>query len=830
MATLTTDILATSVAAPVLCAHCGLEVPAGLIEPEAQTQFCCTGCQAVYQTLHSCGLEAFYRLRDTAGRPVVPSNSKFASFDTPAFQKLYSEISDRDTLSADLVLEGVNCAACVWLLERLPHVVPGVVEARLSLRQSVLRVRWNPQHAKLSEIAAALDHLGYTPHPAKGVSRKTLFVRQERKRMVDLAAAGALMGNTMLIAFALYAGRSQHMESLYFQFFRWLSAIFGLTSLAFPGRVFFRGALAAIRLRRVNLDVPIALALFAGGLAGTINVLLNRGDIYFDTLTVLVFLLLVGRFLQFRQQRYADDAVELLFSLAPSTCRIIRDAGRVEELPIEALAAGDLIEIRSGDTVAADGIVETGQSSVLQALLTGESLPVPVQVGSQVFAGALNQGAALHVRVSSIGENSRMGRLMQVVERGISEKPAIVQFADRVGAWFVLIVSVAAAATFAYWSRFALGPAIDHSIALLIVTCPCALGLATPLTLAMIIGRLARQDVLVKSGAAIEKLSGRGEILLDKTGTLTLGRLQLLCYQGPENLKPAIAELESHSQHPIARALVESCGPPGSNDFSLESIEDSGVGGLSAVLRRGSSAFDLRIGSPDYIRRSCAAVSDEMSARQLSLEQSGATVVFVALNQTVIGLAALGDRLRDDTAAAIAEIRTLGWSPRILSGDAPAVVESIARAAGIDASRADGQMTPEAKLANVQKFRAGGTVVMVGDGVNDAAALASADVGIAVHGGAEASLSAADVFIATPGIAPVAHLIRCARRTMRTIHRNLCISLAYNLLAGALAAAGKMNPLVAAVLMPISSATVLALAITSVRRIGKSRPFPGESL
>ena len=817
-----------SAVAETSCAHCGLQVPAGLIDRTANEQFCCGGCRAVYQTLHACGLEAFYRLRDISGQPVKPSDSKFASFDTPTFHKLYVRPRDSASdsiVSADLRLEGITCAACIWLIERLPHVVPGVIEARLSFRQKIVRISWDTEKIKLSQIAKALNRLGYTPHPAKGVSRSEIHRRELRTRMVGLAAAGALMGNTMLVAFALYSARAGRMEESYHQFFRWISAVFGVICLTFPGAVFFRSAWNALRVRRINLDVPIALALLMGGLAGTINVILNRGEIYFDTLTVLVFLLLVGRFLQFTQQRFADDSVELLFSLAPATCRIVREDSSVDEVPIEALLPGELIEVRSGETIAADGIVESGHSNVLQALLTGESLPVAVEVGSEVFGGSQNQGAVLHVRVKSVGDESRVGKLMRVVERGVGEKPAIVQFADRVSGWFVVAVSLAAAGTFIYWSRVGLGLAIDHSIALLIVTCPCALGLATPLTLAMVIGKLARRDILVKSGSAIEKLSRHGQILLDKTGTLTHGRLQLVTWNGPEELKSLAARIEQHSQHPVARALVEAIQPSG-DTFELTDMQDRGEGGISAMTSYPNRQGELRevhIGSPAFLSRTGVKVDPAMQILQKRLEKSGVTVVILALSGHAVALAGLADRVREDAATAVADLRRLGWRERILSGDAQAVVTTIATEVGIEPNQAIGQMTPEGKLAAIRESRGTGPVVMVGDGVNDAAALAAADVGIAVHGGAEASLAAADVYIATPGLIPLVNLIECSRKTMRIIHRNLFLSLAYNLLAGGLAAAGKMNPLVAAILMPISSVTVLSVVTASVRRISEVR-------
>ncbi|MGD0770374.1 MAG: heavy metal translocating P-type ATPase [Tepidisphaeraceae bacterium] len=836
MTTLATEILAASppATAPVPCSHCGQDVPRGLVEVESQLQFCCAGCRAVYDAIHACGLEAYYRLRNAAVAPPKPSESTFESFDAPAFHKLFVQQQSQTVASVDLMLEGVTCAACVWLIERLPHVLPGVIEARLSLRQAIVRVTWNTRELSLSRIGRTLNGLGYTPHPAKGLPRKQLARIEVRKRLIDLAVAGAIAGNAMLVACALYAGRGGRMEDSYREFFRWISAVLGILSLAWPGAGFFRGAIAAVRLRTVNFDVPIVLGLLAGGVAGIVNVILNRGEVYFDSLSVLVFLLLVGRFLQFRQQRRADDAVELLFCLAPSTCRTVRQGDRIEEMPIEAVVSGDLIEVLSGQTIAADGVVESGQSHVLQALLTGEAEPVPVGVGDKVYGGVPNQGASLRIRVSQVGADSRVGRLMRVVERGVAEKPAIVQFTDRIAARFVLVVTLAAAGTFAYWSRFDVAAAVDHAVALLIVCCPCVLGLATPVTLAVAIGRLARRDILVKSGAAIEKLARRGQILLDKTGTLTFGQLRLVCWHvegfastGDEQFKPLVAALERQSQHPVARAFCQALAAfelPAAQSALLHDVKEQPNGGIRAML--GSQA--VHVGSPAFVNRAGISVPPSLARLQHELEQVGTTVVLVAVDGNAVALAGFGDQIRDDSRWAVHALHELDWDEQILSGDSQSVVRKVARAVGIDPSRATGEMTPEAKLALVREYQGRCLTVMVGDGVNDAAALAAADVGIAVHGGAEASLAAADVYIASPGLTPLVHLVTAARKTMRTIRVNLAISLVYNLVAAALAATGKMSPLICAILMPVSSATVLSLAMASIRRIDRKTPRNAE--
>jgi Cu2+-exporting ATPase len=813
----------TPTTAPASCAHCGQAVPAGLVEPGAEQQFCCGGCRAVYATIHSCGLDDYYRLLKTADAvraPAAPVNSRFESFDSATFHDLFVRKLDERLRRCELVLEGITCVACVWLIEKLPSVLPGVIEARLSMRDSSVTVTWDGSLLTLSTIARTLDRFGYRPHPPRGAGRTEMLRQEERRRLVHLGASFALMGNIMLLALALYAGMFGGIEEQFRTFFRWISLLLGSVALAWPGGQFFRSAWTSLRLRAPNLDVPISLALLAGWIAGAVNVVLNRGEIYFDSLSVLVFLLLVGRYLQFRQQRRVDQSVELLFALTPRTCRIVRGE-QVLEQPTEALVPGDLLEVPAGALFSGDGVIESGNSSVDQALLTGESHPVPVGVGDRVCAGAQNLSATLRVRVEQVGEQTRVGQLMRLVEQGIREKPPIVLFADRVGRWFVVLVSLAAAITFAAWTPFGLPDAIDHAVALLIVTCPCVLGLATPLTLAVAIGRLARLGILVKSGSAMEVLAGRGRVLLDKTGTLTRGRMRVVEWVGPTDLQPLVAEIERRVSHPIASALVEEYGATEmSADLrqQVSRVESDPAGGVVATV----AGETVLIGSPSFVRSRGAGISEALVEFCEQAESEGLTAVVVVRQGVPVAAISVGDELRDDSRRSVAALRELGWRPGIVSGDAPGVVRQAALAVGIEPDEALGGVTPEQKLEHVRGATARGKVLMVGDGVNDAAALAAADVGIAVHGGAEASLSAADVYISTPGTGPIVTLVHSARHTLRVIRRNLIISASYNLLAGALAAAGLMSPLLAAIIMPVSSATVLTLAVGSIARATRS--------
>ncbi len=806
----------------VACDHCGLPVPSALVDTTGSHQFCCHGCRTVYTLLHDAGLDQYYRLRNEfdpdaahpVGETTDEATSAYAVFDAPAFASRYVEHESDHRAHVDLHLQNVRCAACLWLIERLPRLDRAVIESRLSLRRGVARVTWDPTVSPLSRIARTLDRLGYPARPAKGSAAEHAAARreEERKQWVRIGLAGACAGNTMLLAFALYAGVFDGMEAGFVALFRWLSAAIGGVALFGPGLVFFRGAWAALRSRSANLDLPIALALGVGGVAGLTNTVTGRGDLYFDSLSVLVFLLLVGRYVQYRQQRWADDTVGLLLSLTPVSCRRVRENGATEDIPIEALQPGDTVEVRPGELLPADGEVTYGRSSVEQALLTGEAAAVGVGVGDDVFAGTKNSADTLHIGVTRAGEDTRVGRLMRLVQDGVEHKPAIVQLTDRIAGRFVVAVSTAALLVFAGWWAFggALGAAVNHTVALLIVACPCALALATPLTLAVACGRAARRDILIKRAAALELLTHGGTLYLDKTGTVTHGHTALVGWFGPAWLRGVVAELEAESTHPVGRALATLFGdtePNATDRRELHERIERGDGGVEARLDQ----QPLLVGSPRFLQRHGVTFDAGWLCRITAHESAGRTVVLVSLNGEPVALAALGDRVRDDALRAVRSCRDHGWTPTLLSGDAPRVVRHVAGQLGIDETNATGGVLPEAKLDTIRDTA--GPTVMVGDGVNDAAALAAADLGIAVRGGAEASLAAADVYLARDGLAALPELFAVAQRAMRLIRINLAVSLSYNATAVGLAAAGLVTPLLAAVIMPISSAVALAIAV-----------------
>ncbi|HRQ79452.1 MAG TPA: cation-translocating P-type ATPase, partial [Gemmatimonadaceae bacterium] len=694
-------------------------------------------------------------------------------------------------------LEGVHCASCVWLVERVPMIVPGAVRAELDVTRAVARLAWDPQAVSLSTLARALDQLGYPPHAFRGRRADEARKAEERAMLTRIGVAAAIAGNVMTIALALYSGVFSGMEREFERYFRWLSWILVTPALVWPGRTFFTSAWQALKNKRLHMDVPIALALALGYVQGAINTLRDGGPIYFDAVGTLIFLLLVGRYLQHRAQRSAADSAALLGALSPATARIV-DGDAVKEVPSEAVLPGMTLDLRPGDTLAADGTVMRGSSSLDLALLTGESRPVRVGEGEKVFAGTVNLSAPLRVYVEEAGITSRLGRLLRDVEEGSRERPPVVLLADRIAGYFIAVVLVLAAVTAGIWWDTSAYFAIDSAIALLVVTCPCALAIATPLAFTVAVGRAAGRGILVKGAHALETLTGRGTIFLDKTGTLTEGRMVLEAYDGPDALRGAILALERHSRHPVATAFAEAWA-----DVEVPDVEDYEET-LGGGVRGRVQGRELMVGRPEWVLAQISGAADVHSPFDPRL-----TPVFIAVDGELVARAGFGDPLRATAPAMVQELQRHGWRVRLLSGDAPSVVQSVAAVLGIPAEDAEGGASPERKREAITAARAQGTVVMVGDGVNDAAAIAAATVGIAVRGGAEASMAAADVYLAKQGVGSLAELFTGARRTTSVIQRNMAVALGYNAISVAMAMMGILDPLFAAVLMPLGSVTVI---------------------
>ncbi len=783
------------------CAHCGNAVE--LDAAGDDELFCCTGCRTAHALIASAGLGAYYAQRDGSLGLAPQTARSYAEFDEAGFRNRYVS-SSAEGERLELFLEGLHCSACVWLLERLPKLVDGVSRATLDVGRGALEVSFDPERTRPSAIARTLHGLGYPPHPA-AAGRNAAQGERERGLLVRIGVAGALAGNVMLMGLALYSGEHHGMEPAFLALFRWGSLLLAFPSVFYCAGVFFEGAAKALRHRAPHMDLPVSIGILVGFSGSLWNTLQGRGDVYFDSITVLIFLLLVGRYLQQSHHRRATRAAELVAALAPDRAHLVKD-GEVRDVSPETLEAGSEIEVLPGERVPADGVVLEGSSSLDTSWLTGESLPELVTPGAPVQAGSQNLSSVLRVRVEASGARTRLGRLLESVERAQRERAPIVRLADRVAGYFVFVILGLAALTFALWRWLDPGHALDHTVALLVVTCPCALGMATPLAVSVALRRAAKAGILFKGGEFIEALARPATIAFDKTGTLTVGRLELRSFVGDSSAVPLLLAAEARSCHPIARAVSrafrETQAPVAST------IEETPGGGVCALVE----GREVLVGSLEFAEGRGARVPASLREELARVTSAGTTSLVVVIDGEARGVASFADQLRDDTRESLEALRELGYRIAVLSGDRPEVVTKVTGDLGA-LVEARGGMTPESKLAWVEGAQKSGPVVMVGDGVNDAAALSAADVGIAVHGGAEASLAAAHVFTTEGGVSRVLEAVRGARRTLRVIHAGLTLSLAYNAAGVALAITGHLSPLVAAILMPVSSLTVVSQAL-----------------
>jgi Cu2+-exporting ATPase/Cu+-exporting ATPase len=767
-------------AAATACIHCGTAFT-------GRGRFCCTGCETVYGILQAGGLGEYYDLKATgyAFQPAGPVDDRPGSYghlDSPDLRARYLGPDGE----ARFFVEGIHCVACLWLLERLPRLAPEVQACRLDLGQSLLTVKLAPE-AGLAPVAALIHRLGYRPHALQeDADLETLRRREHRDELLRLGVAGACAGNIMLMAVSLYGGATGPLAAL----FRWLSAGLFLPVLAYSAAPFYRSARGALRARQVNIDVPIVLAVALGTLASAFNLLRGSEHIYFDSLAALVFLLLGSRYaLRQLQARSARSSQVLQDFFAPVAHRL--DGEGVLDVAPESLRTGDRVRVAHGERLPADGLLLEGRTQINAAWLTGESLPAEAREGDRLWAGTVNEGPAFVLEVAEPLGGSRLGRILRDLER--DARPPLVGITDRVARHFLAGVLVLAAGVFAWFARSAPLEGLDRALSLLIVTCPCALALATPLAFSRSLGRAWRKGYVVKSGEALERLAGVTRVCFDKTGTLTRGELAVRDWRDlegdPAENRALVLALEQDSLHPIARALRHHLRD--SAPAALEQREEQpGVGVRARV--RGRVA----------------------EVRAVPGGDGTATLVGLFVDGGLRATAALTDQARPEAARVLRDLAALGCRPSILSGDAAPVVARLGRELGLPEGDCLAGLPPEAKRALVS---AEPGVLMAGDGANDAPALQQAHVGLAMHGSMDLSLRAADIYLARPDLRAVPDLVVLGRETRRVLVRSFAVSIAYNAAGGVLALGGWINPLAAAVLMPLSSVSVLLLSAWGTR-------------
>ncbi|MHB1085877.1 MAG: heavy metal translocating P-type ATPase [Thiobacillus sp.] len=791
------------------CFHCGLPVPDGAHYPiqfEGQTQkTCCRGCQAVAQTIIDSGQGAYYTHRTAL--PATPQQAEaelaqLGLYDLPEIQASFVRAEAENIREAALILENIVCAACIWLNERQIAGLLGVLSVEINYATRRARVRWDNSRIQLSAILKAVSDIGYIAHPFDPGRSDDIYKRERNTAIKRLAIAG--LGMMQVMMYALPAYTATDMTADIRLLMQWASLVLTIPVVGYSAWPFFIGAWRDLKRRMLGMDVPVALGVGTAFVASVFNTFAGHGHVYYDSVTMFIFLLLTGRFLEMNARRRAGAAVEELVKLIPAvTTRLPQWPARDEEqVPVVRLVVGDHVLVRPGETLPADGVVVEGDSAVNEAMLTGESLPVSKSVQSRVVGGSLNQASPLVVQVEKLGADTRLASIVRLLDRAQSEKPRIGQLADRAAAWFVGLLLVITVAVGLAWYVIDPSKMLWIVVSILVVTCPCALGLATPAALTTATGRLTRLGLLTTHGHALETLARATDLVFDKTGTLSHGQLSVrrvvpLDGRNAEEVRALAAALESGSEHPIARALSVA----GTTARSANHIRNTPGRGVEGII----DGHTYRFGSPRFAARTESPPTQP--------EQNGGES-WVALGDQsgLIAWFALADTLRSDAAASLIALQALGLRLHLLSGDGEATVKATAQQLGIAEWRAGA--LPEDKLAYVKALQNEGRIVaMVGDGINDAPVLAGAQVSIAMGEGADVAQAAADMVMLGGRLATLADGVALARKTRHIIRQNLGWALAYNLIAIPAAALGHVTPWMAGIGMSASSLLVVLNAL-----------------
>ncbi|WP_304526193.1 heavy metal translocating P-type ATPase [Halomonas sp. I5-271120] len=790
------------------CYHCGSPVPAGapwqLVLDDRAHSLCCPGCEAVAHAIVEGGLSSYYRFRtQLPERPSSDSSTRRAQaetwqvFDDPALQSEFVH-ANGDGLTATLAVDGITCAACAWLIEHRLNALDGVTSSAVNLSHHRLSISWDPARIALSQLLAELAAIGYPAQPYAPDQAQQRLKHDERMGVRRLIVAAVAMMQVMMFSVPIYLSDPGEMSRDFLVLFHWLSFALATPVVLFSAAPFFHNALRDLRNRTLGMDVPVSLAIGGAYLASGYAVLSGQGEVYFDSVSMFTFFLLFGRYIEMRARRRSGHSGNAMAGVLPASATRLEADGSERVLPANRLTAGDRVLVRPGHGVPADGVIEDGTSSLDESMLTGESRPVTRRPGDAVTGGSHNVDSPLVVRVTHVGHEARASAILDLTDRAFAKRPRIAELASRWAHLFVLRLLVVSLGVAIAWAFIDPSRALWVTLSVLVVTCPCALALATPTALTASHGRLRRRGFLITRAHALEGLAQASRVIFDKTGTLTTGRMTLVETHPvagfeTQRARAIAAALEAHSEHPIARAF----SPHRDVTISAEAVINHPGQGLEGGLK----GRRWRLGKPAFAAGSDAPPPPGQG-QWLLLACEGKPRAWFALK----------DELRDDAPTTVRALKRLGLSVELLSGDQEASVEDLAQQLGIEGWRAGA--SPEDKLAHVEALQAQGeSVVMVGDGINDVPVLAGAEVSIAMNGATDLARTRADAVLLSPHLTRIVEAIEVSRATRRIIRQNLGWALCYNLTALPLAACGLVPPWLAAIGMSASSLVVVGNAL-----------------
>ncbi|PIE43344.1 MAG: copper-translocating P-type ATPase [Gammaproteobacteria bacterium] len=813
------------------CFHCGLPIPAGSpISMHYQGEervFCCEGCKAVtYSIIHN-GLEDYYQHREANSQKAEELDEQVARqleiYDRPDIQaELIAPLSDdietkagktESTYdsSASFYIDGITCAACIWLIEKYIGNLPGVESVSVNHTTQVAVIKWHSQKIKLSEILKSIHRIGYHARPFKPDDLTLLHKKQQRQAILRLGIAGIGMMQNMMLAIPLYLGGQQFYDQ-FLDFFRWISLLVATPVVCYSARPFFDAALRDLSARHLTMDVPVSLAILAAYLASC-WITINGGEhVYFDSVCMFTFFLSLGRFLEMRTRFKASAGMHKLATLLPQTATKVDSHGDLLVIPSKELAPGDKVLVRAGETLPCDGVIIDGTSTIDESAITGEYLPQTKSKGDIVIGGTTNVESALTVAANKTGQNARLSSIIKLFEHAITDKPRMTEIADSVASYFVGSVLLIASCVFVYWEFFSanpsLGRAFEITLSVLVVTCPCALSLATPTTFTAAIDGLRSAGLLVIKGHAIETLGRINHVVFDKTGTLTIGKLTIskqkyFMDNQPQSRLFAIAcAMEQKSTHPIARAFIES------PSIRLERLQQIAGEGVEASYQ----GVQYRIGSESFVTRWLDQTSNQALRSLESDNCHEGPIVYFANKEKLLAVYYLEDTIREEAKATINQLDQTQIDSEILSGDREEAVRAAATL--LDIENYTSGATPETKQAHLEHLKNQGKIVaMIGDGINDIPVMAAAHLSIAMGQASDITKVHADSLLLKNDLSCIPVVIAMGKRANRIIKQNITWAITYNILALPLAVAGMIPPYLAAIGMSLSSLLVVINAL-----------------
>jgi len=782
---------------------------------------CCIGCKAVAEFIHSAGLTAFYEFRSRPDSDLQPADEpgEWQHYDSADLLARYVH-EDRGAAETTLDIGGMYCTACVWLLDKALSQIDAIENVTVNPATRRAVIRWDAAQLKFSQLLAAISRIGFKPLPVGVGQSKDTNDEEYRRSLKRLIVAGAAGMQVMMFAVALYAGDYFGIEAGVEKFLRTISLLVTIPIVFYSARPFFASAWRGIRARSPGMDLPVSIAIAAAFFASVWATWMDQGNIYFDSVAMFVLFLSATRFLEMRARHRADDYAVALARLLPDTAtRIV--GGDAEIVALDRIRVGDVIMIRPGEVVPIDGEMLTGSLAVDESMLTGESLPVSREPGTQVYAGGINRSGNGTLRVTRTGASTSLAEIGRLLERAQADKPPIAVLADRIASRFVLALLAVTSITALIWINIDPSRTFEVVLATLVVTCPCALSLATPAALAAAASRLASSGFLLVRSRVLEVLNQASTIVFDKTGTLTAGQPVILetrsfSAQSPEYHLQLAAAIEMASEHVLARAFSSYYR---SAYFDPVDIQVEPGCGVQADIK----GQRYRIGNAGYV----AELSNSKPVNEPG--DDARILVYLGDDSGLLARFAIGDEVRSDAADAVAELQRAGFQVVIASGDNAAAVSEVA--SQLDISNWHAAMSPAKKLEFIRQLQADGqSVVMVGDGINDAPVLAAADASIALDAGTALARASADAIALGKRLGTIVEAVGVARATRRIIRQNIAWAIIYNVTAVPLAVSGILAPWMAAIGMSISSLIVVLNALRLHRFRKNDEPVRGKKI